>query len=55
MANRADLTRENLDTPTIVANPFTGMSIASRVNATALANDAPGLMIVTGLALRSFS
>lgn len=50
----ADLTRSSLDTSTVVANPFAGMSIASRVNATALANDAPGLMIATGLALRSF-
>lgn len=45
---------EKLGTPTTVANPFKGMSVSSRVNATALANDAPALMIACGLALRSF-
>ena len=49
------LIQERLGTPTSIANPFAGMSVASRVNAMALANDAPSLMIATGLALRSFS
>ena len=45
---------EKLGTPTSVANPFAQMGVASRVNAVALANDAPALMIATGLAMRSF-
>lgn len=50
----APLIEEKLGTPASVANPFANMSISSRVNATSLANDAPSLMIATGLALRSF-
>jgi type IV pilus assembly protein PilM len=38
----------------IVANPFSGMSSAPRVNPTSLRNDASSLMIACGLALRSF-
>lgn len=48
------LIEEKLGTQTIVANPFARMSVSSRVNAVSLANDAPALMIVTGLAMRSF-
>ena len=40
--------------PTIVANPFANMTVASRVPAQALSNDAPALMVACGLALRSF-
>ncbi len=43
-----------LGTPTIVANPFVDMSLASKVDADALANDAPAMMIACGLAMRSF-
>jgi type IV pilus assembly protein PilM len=43
-----------LDTPVTIANPFVNMSVASRVRADALANDAPAMMIACGLALRSF-
>ena len=50
----SDLVQEKIGTPTTVANPFASMSIASRVNAMDLSNDAPALMIATGLALRSF-
>jgi type IV pilus assembly protein PilM len=50
----AEMVQDKLDTPTSVANPFANMSVSSRVNSAALANDAPALMIVTGLALRSF-
>jgi len=49
-----NLIEEKLGTQTIVANPFARMSVSSRVNAVSLANDAPALMIVTGLAMRSF-
>jgi type IV pilus assembly protein PilM len=50
----AELIESRLGTLTTIANPFAGMSVASRVNAVALASDAPSLMIATGLALRSF-
>ena len=50
----ADLIRERLGTPASVANPFANMTVASRVNAMALANDAPAMMIACGLAMRSF-
>lgn len=45
---------EKLGTQALVANPFANMSVSSRVNAVALANDAPSMMIAAGLALRSF-
>ncbi len=35
------------------ANPFAHMSLANRINAGVLANDAPSLMIACGLAMRS--
>ncbi|TVZ40573.1 type IV pilus assembly protein PilM [Alteromonadaceae bacterium 2753L.S.0a.02] len=50
----AGLIEEKLGTSASVANPFANMAVSSRVNATALTNDAPSLMIATGLALRSF-
>ena len=40
--------------PTVLANPFATMSVASRAPAQALSNDAPALMVACGLALRSF-
>ena len=39
---------------TIIANPFTSMSLSSRIKPQTLANDAPSLMVACGLALRSF-
>jgi type IV pilus assembly protein PilM len=39
---------------TSTANPFTNMTVASRIKAQVLNNDAPALMIACGLALRSF-
>ncbi len=50
----ADIIQERLSTLVTVANPFVGMSMASRVNGISLANDAPALMIAAGLAMRSF-
>lgn len=50
----AQLVEERLGTPTRVANPFADMSINRRINAAALAADAPALMIACGLAMRSF-
>lgn len=49
-----ELIEERVGTSTSVANPFTNMSLASKVKAQALSNDAPSLMIACGLALRSF-
>ena len=43
-----------IGTPTLVANPFANMTLRNKVNAGALANDAPSLMIACGLAMRSF-
>jgi type IV pilus assembly protein PilM len=53
--NLAQIVEDRLDTKTSVANPFAGMSVASRVNVTALTNDAPSMIIAAGLALRSFN
>jgi len=49
-----EMVEEKTATRTVVANPFADMSIGSRVNASALSNDAPSLMIACGLAMRSF-
>ncbi len=49
-----DLIESKLGTNTSVANPFTNMSLSSKVKAQTLSNDAPALMISCGLALRSF-
>nr|NYU03708.1 pilus assembly protein PilM [Pseudomonas sp. SbOxS1] len=46
------LIEQQLGTPTQVANPFCDMTLGSKVNAAALASDAPALMIACGLALR---
>ena len=54
MDGLSELVEEKLGTQTTVANPFATMSVASRVNAMDLSNDAPALMIATGLAMRSF-
>lgn len=48
------LVQQKLGTPTLVANPFADMSLSNKVNAGALASDAPALMIACGLAMRSF-
>ncbi len=49
-----ELIESQLDTPTVIANPFAKMSLSSKVNPQALSNDAPSLMIACGLAMRSF-
>ena len=48
------LVQDKLGTPATVANPFAEMSISSKVDAVALAGDAPAMMIACGLAMRSF-
>lgn len=50
----ANLIQDKLGTPSMNANPFADMMLSSRVNAQALRNDAPALMIACGLAMRSF-
>lgn len=50
----AERVEEQIGVPTIVANPLANMSLGPRVQAHALAQDAPALMIACGLALRSF-
>ena len=50
----AEMVEEQLGVPTIVANPLAHMTLGPRVQAHALAQDAPALLIACGLALRSF-
>ncbi len=54
IAGIANLVEEQIGVPTVVANPLANMSLGPRVQAHALAQDAPALMIACGLALRSF-
>ncbi len=49
-----ELIANKLGVHTSVANPFTNMTLASRVKAQSLSNDAPALMIACGLAMRGF-
>ncbi|MDO4896973.1 MAG: pilus assembly protein PilM [Moraxella sp.] len=49
-----EMVQERMGGLVSVANPFEGMSISSRINATELQKDAPALMAACGLALRSF-
>lgn len=50
----AQQVEEQLGVPSVVANPLAQMTLGPRVQAQALAQDAPALMIACGLALRSF-
>ncbi len=50
----AEMVEEQLGVQTVIANPLAQMTLGSRVQAHALAQDAPALMLATGLALRSF-
>lgn len=54
MAGLTGLVEDRLGTPCQIANPFANMAVSSKVNAMALSNDAPALMIACGLAMRSF-
>jgi len=49
-----EMVEDKTGTPTVVANPFSDMAVSSKVNASALSNDAPSLLIACGLAMRSF-
>ena len=46
--------QSHIGTPTIVANPFSNMPLASRIQRQRLYSDAPSLIIAAGLALRGF-
>ena len=45
---------EKVGLPTIVADPFGRMKITSKAKGQMVENEAPGLMIACGLAMRSF-
>ncbi|SFC37654.1 type IV pilus assembly protein PilM [Marinospirillum celere] len=47
-----DMARHQLGATTLVANPFAKMLLSDKVNAQALAQDAPAMMIACGLAMR---
>lgn len=49
-----ELVAARIGVPTLVANPFTSMSLASRIKPQLISNDAASLMITCGLAMRSF-
>jgi type IV pilus assembly protein PilM len=53
IAGIAEMVEEQLGVLTMVANPLANMSLSNRVQAQALAQDAPSLMIACGLAMRS--
>jgi type IV pilus assembly protein PilM len=54
LAGLPELVEEQLGVPTMVANPLAQMTLGARVQTRALVQDAPALMIATGLALRNF-
>ncbi len=54
IVNLDQLVQQKIGTPTLVANPFANMTMSNKVNAGALASDAPALMMACGLAMRSF-
>ena len=49
-----ELVAARIGVPTMIANPFTSMSLASRIKPQMLSNDAPSLMVACGLAIRNF-
>lgn len=49
-----EMVEEKLGVTTRLVNPFAAMSTATKVNADALASNAPTLLIACGLAMRSF-
>lgn len=48
------LIQNKLSIKSLIANPFAEMQISARVSKSALADDAPSLMLTCGLALRTF-
>lgn len=54
IANLPEIVQQGTQIKTVVANPFVNMSLANKVNPSALSNDAASLLIACGLAMRSF-
>jgi len=54
IAGVQELVEEQLGVPTQIASPVASMAVSPKIQASSLAADAPALMIVCGLALRSF-
>ncbi|MCA8917340.1 MAG: pilus assembly protein PilM [Planctomycetes bacterium] len=54
IAGIQELVEEQMGVPTMIASPVANMSLSPKVQAQALAADAPALMIACGLAMRSF-
>lgn len=54
MPGLAEVVGGRTQVPTVVANPFAGMALSSRVRPKNLLADAPSLMVACGLALRRF-
>jgi type IV pilus assembly protein PilM len=54
MAGLSDVVGGRTQVATLVANPFAGMALSSRVRPKSLLADAPSLMVACGLALRRF-
>lgn len=50
----ARMVEEKLGARAVTANPFADMKLTRKVNAANAQNDAPGLMVACGLAMRSF-
>ncbi len=48
------LVEERLKLPTLVANPFSQMSLSPGIKSQELMREAPGMMVAVGLALRGF-
>ena len=49
-----DEVEQAIGLPTAVANPLADMQLSRSINASAIANDAPALLLAVGLAMRSF-
>ncbi len=49
-----DEVEQAIGLPTAVANPLANMELSKSINASAIANDAPALLLAVGLAMRSF-
>lgn len=49
-----DEVEQAIGLPTAVANPLANMQLSKSINASAIANDAPALLLAVGLAMRSF-
>ena len=54
IASLSELIQDKVGAACSVSNPFTDMTLSNKVSASAIANDAPAMMIACGLALRSF-